>query len=116
MRQQSPTLFALAMLLAVGTLALGGTAYGGKNVKDGKAEMAAAAKVTIEQAVKTASEKVPGRVIEAELEKKHHKLVWEVEVVTAENKVMEVHIDADSGAVIEVEEEKAKPTRSPKMR
>jgi len=59
------------------------------------------------QAIKTASEKVPGKVVEAELEKKHGTLVWEVEVVTAENKVMEVHIDAESGAVIDVEEEKA---------
>ena len=66
---------------------------------------AAKAKVTIDQAIKTASEKVAGKVVEAELEKKHA-LVWEVEVVTAENKVMEVHIDAESGAVIDVEEEK----------
>lgn len=71
-------------------------------------EMAAKAKVTIDQAIKTASEKVPGKVVEAELEKKHDTLVWEVEVVTAENKVMEVHIDAGSGAVIDVEDEKSK--------
>ena len=71
-------------------------------------EMAATAKVTIDQAIKTASEKVPGKVVEAELEKKHGTLVWEVEVVTAENKVMEVHIDAESGAVIDVEDEKSK--------
>jgi uncharacterized membrane protein YkoI len=116
MKQQSPTLFGLAMLLAVGTLAVGGSAYGDEKEKNGKAEMAATAKVTIDQAVKTASGKVPGTVIEAELERKHHKLVWEVEMVTAENKVMEVHIDADSGAVIDVEEEKAKPAKSPTMR
>jgi len=116
MKQRSRSTFALAMLLAAGTLAVGGTAYGDEKEKNGKAEMAATAKVTIDQAVKTASEKVPGTVIEAELEKKHHKLVWEVEVVTAENKVMEVHIDADSGAVIGVEEEKAKAKKSPKMR
>ena len=36
----------------------------------------------------------------------HGLLVWEVEAVTAENKVMEVHIDAGTGAVIDVEEEK----------
>ncbi|MGZ8375530.1 MAG: PepSY domain-containing protein [Nitrospira sp.] len=114
MRQQLPTLLGLTMLLAVGTLAVGGTAYGDEKEKIGKAEMAATAKVTIDQAVKTASEKVPGTVIEAELESKHHKLVWEVEVVTAEKKVMEVHIDADSGAVIGVEEEKAKAKKSPK--
>jgi len=62
----------------------------------------------IDQAIKTALEKVPGKVVEVELEKKHDTLVWEVEVVTAENKVMEVHIDADSGAVIDVEDEKSK--------
>jgi uncharacterized membrane protein YkoI len=71
-------------------------------------EMATKAKVTIDQAIKTASEKVPGKVVEAELEKKHDTLVWEVEVVTAENKVMEVHINAESGAVIDVEDEKSK--------
>ena len=62
--------------------------------------------MTIDQAIKPASEKVAGKVVEAELEKKHDTLIWEVEVVTAENKVMEVHIDAVSGAVIDVEEEK----------
>jgi uncharacterized membrane protein YkoI len=71
-------------------------------------KMAAAAKVTIDEAIKMASEKVPGKVVEAELEKKHDTLVWEVEVVTAENKVMEVHIDAVSGAVIDVEDENSK--------
>ncbi|MDH4153976.1 MAG: PepSY domain-containing protein [Nitrospira sp.] len=116
MRQQLLTFFGLATVLAVGTLTVGGLAYGDEKEKNGKAEMAATAKVTIDQAVKTALDKVSGKVIEAELEKKHHKLIWEVEVVTAENKVMEVHIDADTGAVIEVEEEKAKPTKSPKMR
>jgi uncharacterized membrane protein YkoI len=104
------------MLLAAGTLAVGGTAYADEKEKKDKAEMATAAKVTIDQAIKTASDKVAGKVIEAELEKKHNKLVWEVEVVTAEHKVMEVHIDAETGAVIDVEEEQAKPTKSPKMR
>ena len=57
---------------------------------EGKAaDMVKAAKVTIDQAIKTASEKVPGTVIEAELEKKHDKIVWEVEVVAADGKVSE---------------------------
>lgn len=116
MRQQALSVFALATLLAAGTLAVDGTAYGDEKEKNGKVGMAAAAKVTIDEAVKTASEKVSGKIIEAELETKHNKLVWEIEVVTAENQVMEVHIDADSGAVIDVEEKKAKPKKSPKMR
>jgi uncharacterized membrane protein YkoI len=101
------------LAVAIGVvLVLNGPAWSdqkGKGKKDESketVEMAAAAKVTIDQAIKTASEKVPGKVVEAELEKKHDTLVWEVEVVTAENKVMEVHIDAETGAVIDVEEEK----------
>ncbi|MDP3090543.1 MAG: PepSY domain-containing protein [Nitrospira sp.] len=99
------------MAVAIGAiLVLNGPAWSGDKGKNDESketvEMATAAKVTIDQAIKTASEKVPGKVVEAELEKKHDKLVWEVEVVTAENKVMEIHIDAETGAVIDVEEEK----------
>ncbi len=78
---------------------------GNKDESKETVEMAATAKVTIDQAIKTALGKVAGKVVEAELEKKHEKPVWEVEVVTEENKVMEIHIDAESGAVLAVEEE-----------
>lgn len=64
------------------------------------------AKVTIDQAIKTAMEKSPGTIVEAELEKKHGKTVWEVEVVGADGNVTEVHIDADSGEVIDTEMKK----------
>ncbi len=114
MKQKLVSAFALTLLLTVGAVVVAGGAFADEKEKKGKAEMAAAAKVTIDQAVNTASEKVSGKIIEAELEKKHNKLVWEVEVVTAENKVMEVHIDAESGAVIDVEEEKAKPKKARK--
>jgi uncharacterized membrane protein YkoI len=111
MRQQPLAVCALAVVLAAGTLATAGSAYADDNGKNGKAEMAATAKVTIDQAIKTALEKVSGKVIEAELETKHNKLVWEVEVVTADKKVMEIHIDADTGTVMDVEEEKAEPKK-----
>ena len=71
------------------------------------AELAKEAKVTVDQAIKTATEKVQGTVVEAELEKKHDKTIWEVEVVGADGKVSEVHIDAATGAVIDVEDKKA---------
>ena len=114
MRQRSSTVCALTILLAAGTLAAG-LAFADEEEKNGKAEIAAAAKVSIDQALKTASEKVPGKIIEAELEMKHTKLVWEIEVVTADKKLMEVHIDADTGAVIDVEEEKAEPKKTGKQ-
>ena len=79
----------------------------GKHEEEGNvAEMAKEAKVTVDQAIKTATGKVPGTVVEAELEKKHDKTIWEVEVVGADGKVSEVHIDAATGAVIDVEDKK----------
>lgn len=75
--------------------------------KEGKiADLIKDAKVTIDQAVKTALEKVPGTAVEAELEKKHGKTVWEVEVVGADGKTTEVHIDAATGSVIDTEAKK----------
>ena len=44
-----------------------------------KLEMGRAARIPIEQAIKTATQKFPGKVIEAELEDKHGKKVWEVD-------------------------------------
>jgi len=105
MRPHSSAILTFAILLTAGIVTGGGLAYADGKGKDDKAQMAAEAKVTIEQAIKTATDKVSGKVVEAELEKKHNKLTWEVEVVTAENKIMEVHIDASTGAVINVEEE-----------
>ncbi len=95
----------MVLFMLVATMVLGGPAWSDGKGEDSKSDMAATAKVTIDQAIKTASKKVSGKIIEAELEHEHGKLVWEVEVVTAENKVMEVHIDAGTGEVIDVEEE-----------
>jgi uncharacterized membrane protein YkoI len=87
----------------------------GKHEEEGNvAEMAKEAKVTVDQAIKTATEKVQGTVVEAELEKKHDKTIWEVEVVGADGKVSEIHIDAATGAVIDVEEKKAEKERKGK--
>ena len=85
--------------------ALGTTAWA--DDKEGKiTDLVKDAKVTIDQAIKTASEKVPGTIVEAELEKKHGKTVWEVEVLGVDGNVTEVHIDATTGAVIDTEAKK----------
>jgi uncharacterized membrane protein YkoI len=87
-------------------LVTGGTAWAKSDTKE-KLQMSQNATITIDEAIKTATEKVPGKVIEAELEKKHDKAVWEVEIATADSKIMEVHIDSMSGTIIDVEEEGA---------
>jgi uncharacterized membrane protein YkoI len=95
-------LLAFSLLLGSGT-----TAW--SDDKEGKiTDLVKDAKVTAEQAIKTAMEKVPGTVVEAELEKKHGKTVWEVEVLGADGKITEVHIDAATGTVIDTEAKKEK--------
>jgi len=74
MRRRSHMMQALAvLLLTAGMLTATDAAYGGS--KKEKAAMAEAAKVTIDQAAKAATEKTAGKVIEAELEKKHGKVI-----------------------------------------
>lgn len=100
--------FLVAVLIAVPLPAWSDRGEGGEQGKSEaqeKAEMAAAAKVTIHDAIKAATQKVRGKVIEAELEEKP-RATWEVEVLTDDGKVMEVWVDVDTGAVVSVEEEK----------
>jgi len=67
---------------------------------------AAKAKITLSQAIATALKEVPGgKAFEAETEREDGKLVFEIELLSGD-KVMEVEIDAMTGKVLEVEEEK----------
>lgn len=97
-------------VVAAAALAFAGPAWSDskEGKKKGKAEMAASAKVPMEQAIKAAADKAGGKAIEAELEREHGKIVWEIEVITAEGKTVEVHVDADSGEVIDVEDKEDK--------
>ena len=95
-------------LLAIGLVVSSSTVALSDDKEGNVADLVKDAKVTIEQAIKTATEKVPGTVVEAELEKKHGKTVWEVEVLGADGKVTEVHINAADGTVIDTEAKKDK--------
>ncbi|GKS63930.1 hypothetical protein YTPLAS72_12340 [Nitrospira sp.] len=66
--------------------------------------MAAYAKVTIEGAVESALGSIAGQVVEAGLEKRGDKTMWNVEVLTDEAGIMAVYVDAVSGAVVMIEE------------
>lgn len=107
--RRSKMLTLCMLMLVTGTMSVTGSAHGEPN----KVEMAAAAKVSIDEAIKTALGKVVGMVIEAELGQKQERLIWELEVVTPKKTIMEVTIDAETGSVIDVEEEK---TRAKKVK
>jgi hypothetical protein len=104
------------VVVTAAVLALAGPAWSDskEGKKKGKADMAASVKVPIEQAIKAAADKTGGKAIEAELEREHGKIVWEIEVVTAEGKTVEVHVDADSGEVIDVEDKGEKKAEKKK--
>jgi hypothetical protein len=74
-----------------------------------QAKLMAEAKVSKEDAEKTALAKVPnGTVKEAEIEKEHGKLVWSFDLTTPDTKdITEVNVDAISGDVVSVEKEAA---------
>ncbi len=71
-----------------------------KDVHAVKASMAQQAKITIKQAILTASKAQPGTVLKAELEKEHGPLMWEVEIVSADGALHEVHVDGERGELI----------------
>lgn len=79
-----------------------GTAFtfGSLAVKADDEMLVKQASVNIEQAIAIAVKAVPGTVVSAGFDKEHGQLIWEVEVLTADQKVMELDIDANDGKVI----------------
>ena len=52
-----------------------------------------------------AQEKVPGDVLEVELENERGALVYEIKVLTESGRVREIKIDARQGTVLEIEDD-----------
>jgi uncharacterized membrane protein YkoI len=98
------TTLALASLVGFGT-----NSIAGEKKKMTEAELIAQAKVTKEDAEKTALAKVPnGTIKESEIEKEKGKLIWSFDIATPGTKdITEVNVDAMTGALIAVEVEKA---------
>ena len=66
---------------------------------------ATATGLTEAQAIEIALLEVPGDVQEVELEREDRDLVYEIEIINADGIEFEVEIDADSGAIFEVDAE-----------
>lgn len=59
--------------------------------------------IQMEDAIVTARERVPGQVVEAELDRRRGKLVFEIDIITDQGVRYEVVVDADSGMILSVE-------------
>ncbi len=79
-------------------------------------KLMAQAKVSKEDATRTALSRVPnGTIKEAELEKEHGKLIWSFDVATADTKdITEVNVDAITGDVIAIQKESAESEKKEK--
>ena len=62
-------------------------------------------KISPEQARKTALERVSGTIVEEELEKENGRIVYSIEIRDKDKKVFDVEVDAETGAIVNVEEE-----------
>ena len=82
---------------------------GHHNKEAKQAKLMAQAKVSKDDAGKTALAKVPnGTIKEGELEKEKGKLIWSFDITTPDTKdITEVNVDAITGDVVSVEKESA---------
>ena len=91
-----------ALILAAAVSTAGGLAYAkqsGAMEEDSAADLARA-KISLTQAIGSAESHVAGKAVKAELDSEKGALAFEVEVITADKKVMDVRVDANDGKVL----------------
>ncbi len=67
-----------------------------------RADLPTLAKISLDDAMKAAQEKVPGTVIGADLKMKQGSLLYAIKIVGANKTIVGVEIDAGDGKVLEV--------------
>jgi uncharacterized membrane protein YkoI len=66
-----------------------------------KVKWARATKISVQEAIKTAVAHTPGQVIEAALHAIRGRLLFEIEVVTKDDRVVELFVDPRTGKLIQ---------------
>ncbi|MGD8642170.1 MAG: PepSY domain-containing protein [Gammaproteobacteria bacterium] len=61
--------------------------------------------LSLDKILGTVTQAHPGRVMEVELEEKHNRYVYEIELVDSKGKVWEVKVDAATGSLISSEQD-----------
>lgn len=62
-------------------------------------------RVSMQQAQEIALARVPGQIVHVDMELEHGVLVYEIFIMTSDNRLFEVEILAKSGRILKVEEE-----------
>ncbi len=72
-----------------------------------EADFPALAKLSFDQAIQKATSQVQGNVLKADLGDENGFLFYDIEVVKADNSIVDVKVDAGSGKVIAMTQDKA---------
>lgn len=67
-----------------------------------KSELSKSAQITMDKAIEIAVKKVPGKAVEAEIEKEGGRAVYEIEIIDTSNSKRKVHVDARTGDVVKL--------------
>ncbi|AYB46196.1 PepSY domain-containing protein [Paenibacillus lautus] len=62
-------------------------------------------RVSMQQAQEIALDRVPGQIVHVDMELEHGVLVYEIFIMTSDNRLFEVEVLAKSGRILKVEEE-----------
>jgi uncharacterized membrane protein YkoI len=62
-------------------------------------------RVSMQQAQEIALARVPGQIVHVDMDLEHGVLVYEIFILTSDNRLFEVEILAKSGRILKVEEE-----------
>ena len=89
-----------SICLLVGT----GNAMGAENAES-KVLSESQANISLEEAIGIAKKAFPGKVVEAEYEREDEKDIYEVTIASSQGETRELTIDAETGKVLENEEE-----------
>ena len=66
-------------------------------------DLSASARLTLDEAVRIAVTAIPGRAVEAQIEKEDGKIVYEVEIIDTSSKTRTVYVDALNGTLLKVD-------------
>lgn len=99
----------LVSLFAFGGMALSagqGNETGSIQIKNDEAGLAQMAKIPMNSAIDSALKQVPGKVLRAELENENGYLVYGVEIVKADQQIVDVKVDAGNGRILRTDKDK----------
>jgi len=98
----------LVSLFAFGGMVLraGQANQAGSKIKTDEAGFAQMAKIPMNAAVNAALKRVPGKVLRAELENENGYLVYGVEIVKADQQIVDVKVDAGNGRILRTDKDR----------